>query len=227
MFFNQPNQVSDANAHHLFKLGQIILYKMNQLIRNSELSVDIQSYSPLNMCALQLYLYALGLHNRATPNWLSRNYSPQVNWIATNVSEIGAPAIFFLLGTWEGILTPKEVANIANEMSDIRHNDSNNIKAAAQLAISCLKYSVTLNSNEITRVIVQVISNHMFENYMILINFLYVQCLEISDKMMETACRTIEEAAKYGRVLPEVLFNVAKHWLDLYLKVNSKNVFLV
>lgn len=37
--------------------------------------------------------------------------------------------------------------------------------------------------------------------------------------MMEVACLTVEMAAKGGEVFPEVLFNVAKHWFDLYIRV--------
>lgn len=41
--------------------------------------------------------------------------------------------------------------------------------------------------------------------------------------MMEIACLTVEMAAKGGGVFPEVLFSVAKHWFDLYMRVNSIN----
>lgn len=35
----------------------------------------------LHMCAFQIGLYALGLHNAVSPNWLSRTYSSHVSWI--------------------------------------------------------------------------------------------------------------------------------------------------
>lgn len=38
--------------------------------------------------------------------------------------------------------------------------------------------------------------------------------------MMEIACFTVEMAAKNGGVCPEVLFGVAKHWFDLYMRVS-------
>lgn len=38
--------------------------------------------------------------------------------------------------------------------------------------------------------------------------------------MMEIACFTVEMAAKSGGVFPEVLFSVAKHWFDLYMRVS-------
>jgi len=63
--------------------------------------------------------------------------------------EVGAPATLFLLGTWDGHLTPTEVANMADRMS--RSHERSTVEAAAQLALSCLKHSVSLNPNEITR----------------------------------------------------------------------------
>lgn len=39
--------------------------------------------------------------------------------------------------------------------------------------------------------------------------------------MMEIACLTVEMAAKGGGVCPEVLFSVAKHWFDLYMRVSD------
>lgn len=42
---------------------------------------------------------------------------------------------------------------------------------------------------------------------------------------MEIACLTVEMAAKGGGVFPEVLFSVAKHWFDLYMRVNVKMFF--
>jgi len=36
---------------------------------------------------------------------------------------------------------------------------------------------------------------------------------------MEIACLTVEMAAKSGDVCADVLFSVAKHWFDLYMRV--------
>lgn len=68
--------------------------------------------------------------------------------------EIGAPAITFLMDTWEGHLTPPEAVSIADRAS--RGCDPNMVAAAAQLALSCLPHSHALNPNEITRAILQV-----------------------------------------------------------------------
>jgi len=59
------------------------------------------------------------------------------------------------------------------------------------------------------------------------VHLLCVQCKEQSDHMMEIACLTVEMAAKNGGVFPEVLFSVAKHWFDLYMRVNSLCVYFM
>lgn len=38
--------------------------------------------------------------------------------------------------------------------------------------------------------------------------------------MLEKACITVENTAKGGGVYPEVLFQVAKYWYELYLRVS-------
>lgn len=110
--------------------------------------------------------------------------------------EIGAAAISFLIDTWEGHLTPPEAASIADRAS--RGCDPNMVRAAAELALSCLPHAHALNPNEITRAI--------------------LQCKEQSDIMLEHACLTVESAAKGGGVYPEVLFQVAKYWYELYVR---------
>lgn len=108
----------------------------------------------LHMCAFQLGLYALGLHNCVSPNWLSRTYSSHVSWITGQAMEIGAPAIWFLIDSWEGHLTPPEAVSIADKSS--RGSDPNMVRAAAELALSCLPHAHALNPNEIQRAILQV-----------------------------------------------------------------------
>lgn len=110
--------------------------------------------------------------------------------------EIGAAAISFLIDTWEGHLTPPEAASIADRAS--RGCDPNMVRAAAELALSCLPHAHALNPNEIQRAI--------------------LQCKEQSEIMLEHACLTVESAAKGGGVYPEVLFQVAKYWYELYVR---------
>ncbi|KAK9507025.1 hypothetical protein O3M35_008857 [Rhynocoris fuscipes] len=197
-----PNQPSEAGAHFMFELAKTVLVKAGG---NSSTSLFTQPstsrdhhgpHRALHMCAFQLGLYALGLHNCVSPNWLSRTYSSHVSWISGQAMEIGAPAITFLQDTWEGHLTPPEAASMADRAS--RGCDRNMTRAAAELALSCLPFASALNPNEIQRAI--------------------LQCKEQSDKMLEHSCITVENAAKSGGVYPDVLFQVAKYWFDLYLR---------
>jgi len=48
----------------------------------------------------------------------------------------------------------------------------------------------------------------------------YFQCKEQSEAMLEKACIMVENTAKGGGVYPEVLFQVAKYWYELYLRVS-------
>lgn len=197
-----PNQPSEASAHFMFELAKNILTKAGgssstQLFMQAAPNQNmVNPHKTLHMCAFQLGLYALGLHNCVSPNWLSRTYSSHVSWILGQAMEIGAPAISFLIDTWEGHLTPPEAAGMADRAS--RGWDSNMVYPAAELALSVLPHSAALNPNEIQRAI--------------------LQCKEQSDQMLERACLTVENAAKGGGVYPEVLFQVARYWYELYLK---------
>jgi len=97
-------------------------------------------------------------------------------------------AVNILIKTWEGHLTPQEVASLADRASRCR--DPNMVRAAAELALSCLPHAQALNPNEIQRAL--------------------IQCKEQSKDMLQRACLSVEMAAKEGGVYPEVLFEVAK-----------------
>lgn len=198
-----PNQPSEASAHFMFELAKNVLTKGGGTSSTSlftQANATNNSHDPhraLHMCAFQIGLYALGLHNCVSPNWLSRTYSSHVSWIMGQAMEIGAPAISFLIDTWEGHLTPPETAGMADRASS-RGWDGNMVYPAAELALSVLPHAAALNPNEIQRAI--------------------LQCKEQSDQMLERACITVEKAAKGGGVYPEVLFQVAKYWYELYLR---------
>lgn len=84
-----PNQPSEAGAHFTFELAKTILIKSGgnsstSLFDITQASSSQNHHGPhraLHMCAFQLGLYALGLHNCVSPNWLSRTYSSHVSWI--------------------------------------------------------------------------------------------------------------------------------------------------
>uniref|UniRef100_H3A312 Zinc finger SWIM-type containing 8 n=1 Tax=Latimeria chalumnae TaxID=7897 RepID=H3A312_LATCH len=195
-----PNQPSEAAAHFYFELAKTVLIKAGG---NSSTSIFTHPSSSgghqgphrnLHLCAFEIGLYALGLHNFVSPNWLSRTYSSQVSWITGQAMEIGSAALNILVECWDGHLTPPEVASLADRAS--RARDSNMVRAAAELALSCLPHAHALNPNEIQRAL--------------------VQCKEQDNLMLEKACMAVEEAAKGGGVYPEVLFEVAHQWYWLY-----------
>ncbi|XP_078499350.1 zinc finger SWIM domain-containing protein 8 isoform X1 [Lissotriton helveticus] len=195
-----PNQPSEAAAHFYFELAKTVLIKAGG---NSSTSIFTHPSSSgghqgphrnLHLCAFEIGLYALGLHNFVSPNWLSRTYSSHVSWITGQAMEIGSAALNILVECWDGHLTPPEVASLADRAS--RARDSNMVRAAAELALSCLPHAHALNPNEIQRAL--------------------VQCKEQDNVMLEKACMAVEEAAKGGGVYPEVLFEVAHQWYWLY-----------
>ncbi|XP_077350528.1 zinc finger SWIM domain-containing protein 8 isoform X2 [Festucalex cinctus] len=195
-----PNQPSEAAAHFYFELAKTVLIKAGG---NSSTSIFTQPsvsgahqgpHRNLQLCAFEIGLYALGLHNFVSPNWLSRTYSSHVSWITGQAMEIGSAALYILMECWDGHLTPPEVASLADRAS--RARDLNMVRAAAELALSCLPHAHALNPNEIQRAL--------------------VQCKEQDNMMLEKACMAVEEAAKGGGVYPEVLFEVAHQWHWLY-----------
>ena len=195
-------QATEAEAHFMFELAKTVLNKAGG---NNSTSVFTQTASSdtqtgphrvLQLCAFEIGLFALGLHNRTSPNWLSRTYSSHVSWISGQAMEIGHQAITLLLEHWEGNLTPSEVASIADRAS--RSNDRAMVRAAAELGLSCLHMATTLNPVEIQRAL--------------------SQCRDEDSQLLDQACQAVESAARGGGVYPEVLFDVAKHWFYLHEK---------
>lgn len=88
-----PNQPSEASAHFMFELAKTVLTKAGGTSSTSLFTQATTSqnhhlpHRALHMCAFQLGLYALGLHNCVSPNWLSRTYSSHVCWIIGQVRE--------------------------------------------------------------------------------------------------------------------------------------------
>nr|XP_027202504.1 zinc finger SWIM domain-containing protein 8-like [Dermatophagoides pteronyssinus] len=204
-----PNQPSEASAHFMFELAKTLLAKAggnNTTVLFTQPPSSQNCRSPhrlLHMCAFQIGLYALGLHNAVSPNWLSRTYSSHVSWITCQAMEIGHQAIEFLIDTWEGHLTPSEVASLADRAS--RSQESLMIKAAGELALSCLPHAHALTPSEIQRAL--------------------IQCKEQNKQMLERAILSVEQAAQGGGVYPEVLFDVARKWFQLYIDEKAIQIF--
>ncbi|XP_031553811.1 zinc finger SWIM domain-containing protein 8-like isoform X2 [Actinia tenebrosa] len=194
------NQATEAEAHFMFELAKRVLSKAGG---NSSTSVFSQPSTSTNhagphrglqLCAFEMGLFALGLHNRTSVNWLSRTYSSHVSWISGQAMEIGSTAIQLLIERWESNLTPSEVASIADRAS--RSNDPAMVRAAAELGLSCLHMAHTLNPGEIQRGL--------------------LQCRDEDTQLLDRACQAVESAARGGGVYPEVLFDVARHWHYLH-----------
>lgn len=200
-------QATEAEAHFMFELAKTVLTKSggssSTSVFTQAASSDTQTgpHRVLQLCAFEIGLFALGLHNRTSPNWLSRTYSSHVSWISGQAMEIGHQAITLLLERWEGNLTPSEVASIADRAS--RSNDRAMVRAAAELGLSCLHMATTLNPVEIQRAL--------------------SQCREEDSQLLDQACQAVENAARGGGVYPEVLFDVAKHWFHLHEKTQTSN----
>lgn len=86
-----------------------------------------------------------------TPQWCS--CSAFFSFPQGQAMEIGSAALTILVECWDGHLTPPEVASLADRAS--RARDSNMVRAAAELALSCLPHAHALNPNEIQRALVQ------------------------------------------------------------------------
>ncbi|XP_070544794.1 zinc finger SWIM domain-containing protein 8-like [Ptychodera flava] len=202
-----PNQPSEAAAHFYFELAKTVLNKAGGSSSTSLFTQPANSsnqagpHRALHLCAFEIGLYALGLHNYVSPNWLSRTYSSHVSWITGQAMEIGSAAISLLVESWEGHLTPPEVASLADRAS--RGRDPNMVRTAAELALSCLPHAHALNPTEVNRAL--------------------MQCKEQDMEMLERASAAVEKAAKGGGVYPEVLFNVARQWNWLFDQACHKN----
>ena len=78
---------SEASAHFMFELAKTLLNKAGGTSSTSlftQPAANTTHNGPqrnLHLCAFQVGLYALGLHNCVSPNWLSRTYSSHVSWI--------------------------------------------------------------------------------------------------------------------------------------------------
>ncbi|CAK8682764.1 unnamed protein product [Clavelina lepadiformis] len=202
---DMPNQPSEAAAHFFFELAKNVLVKAGG---NSSTSLFMQQpqgnsqhgvHRNLVLAAFEIGLYALGLHNCVSPNWMSRTYSSHVSWITGQAMEIGSAALHILVDSWEGHLTPPETASLADRAS--RGRDSTTVRRAAELALSVLPHAHALNQNEIQRAL--------------------LQCREQGAPMLEKACHAVEQAGRGGNVFPEVLFDVARQWEWIHQRVNE------
>ena len=94
-----PNQPSEALAHFMFELSKNVLSKAggnsstSLFTQPSNTTTTTGPHRSLHLCAFQIGLYALGLNNCVSPNWLSRTYSSHVSWITGNCLLTGSTTI--------------------------------------------------------------------------------------------------------------------------------------
>ncbi|VDN02747.1 unnamed protein product [Thelazia callipaeda] len=205
-----PNHVSEGQAHCMMELAKRLLLEaggsqntviFNAAQGNQNNSLRSGPHRHLHICSFLIGLYALGLNNLLSASWQTRTYSTNVSWIHGQAVEIGCAAIEILEEVWETHLTPTEVAALADKASQSR--DPCMVEAGARLALSVLPKAYALTAAESQKAL------H--------------QCKEHSSEMLEKACRAVEQAAEKDGVYPEVLFKVARHWFDLFLKSEVEN----
>lgn len=200
-----PNQPTEASAHFIFELAKTVLDKAGGNSLTSHLfrpQLTTQNggrgiHRRLHMCTLRIALYALGLQNRTSQNWMQRTYNGRASFIHEQALEIGLTAIKFLCENWEGYLTPVEVAAIADKAGTL--NDLETKRVAAEMAKSCLKYANYLDFNAVRHIL--------------------AQCKDQSIEMIEEACNEIEQVAETDSVCADVLFATARAWYSLYEKL--------
>ncbi|RNA04312.1 zinc finger SWIM domain-containing 8 [Brachionus plicatilis] len=205
----QVQQPSEALAHFMYEFSKTVLAKAggsvstSVFLNHSNHQAGNQVHRNLHICSFLVSLYALGLHNCVQPSWLSRTYSSQVTWVNSQAVEIGFPAICILIECWQAHLTPSECVCLADRVSRVR--DQMAVKAAAELALSSLRFAHLMNLTEIQRAL--------------------LQCKEQNKEMLQRACVVCENAVKDANStsLLEILFSIARKWDELYLEEEKKN----
>ncbi|CAF0728702.1 unnamed protein product [Brachionus calyciflorus] len=202
-------QPSESLAHFMYEFSKTVLAKAGGSVSTSVFlnhhnhQSANQVHRNLHICSFLISLYALGLHNCVQPSWLSRTYSSHVTWVNSQALEIGFPAICILIECWQAHLTPSECVSMADRVSRVRDNMA--VRAAAELALSSLRYAHLMNLTEIQRAL--------------------CQCKEKSKEMLQRACVVTENAVKDANSanLLEILFSIAKRWDELYMEEERKN----
>jgi len=178
-------QSIEAEAYSMFELAKSVLMLYN---------TTMTTYERLPLAALEIGLFALNIHNYCSPNWYSRTYSTYVSWIENLCVDVGVNALRMLNEQWEDTLTPTEAVQMALRAS--RPGDSSVKRTSAELVLSCLIYSQSLTSADITAGI----------------NL----CREQDDEMLERACSAVENASAQGGIQPELLFRISREWHYLH-----------
>ena len=204
----QYNQPSDALLQFMFEFSKTVLCKAGgsastSLFSNNQMHQGGGIHRNLRICSILIALYALGLHNYLNSSWVNRTYIGSIGtFVGDQTAEIGFPAICILIECWQSHFTPSECAKLADRVS--RGRDSMAVKAAAELALSTLRFANVMDLNEIQRAL--------------------IQCKEQSAEMLQRGCILVEHAVRDASSsnLLEILFTVAKRWDELFLESNKQ-----
>lgn len=202
------NQPSDALLQFMFEFSKTVLCKAGgsastSLFSNNQMHQGGGIHRNLRICSILIALYALGLQNYLNSSWANRTYIGNIGtFVGDQTAEIGFPAICIMIECWQSHFTPSECAKLADRVS--RGRDSMAVKAAAELALSTLRFANVMELNEIQRAL--------------------IQCKEQSAEMLQRGCILVEHAVKDATSsnLLEILFTVAKRWDELFLESNKQ-----
>ncbi|CAD6195692.1 unnamed protein product [Caenorhabditis auriculariae] len=193
---------TEANVHHMTELAKRVLSEAggNQRGEAERMllywpSLGETAHKKLQLCAMIIGIYALGLHNRISPSWNTRTYSTSVSWIVGQAHEIGPMALEMIRETWTSHFTPTEVSVMADKASLSR--DQAMVEQGARLALSVLPFAHSLAPQETLRAL--------------------EQCRDHGSTPTEQALAAVETAADNNRngVCAEVLFRVGRSWAEM------------
>ena len=190
----------ECESHALFELAKEVLSKSLDSMDEKNPNIVPRPHKQLQLAAFEIAIFSLRLHNFISPKWLSRTYSSHVSWISDKCIDIGCTALQKLNDNWEDVLTPPEVIDISGRAS--RSGDHKLRRAAAELAVSCLPQSHTLNPGEIQQAV--------------------NMCKEEDIEMLERACACVEASSKNGGIQPDILFYVARQWQYIHEKLTEE-----
>ena len=189
----------ECDSYALFELAKEVLSRSLDERYEQDSTATVRPHKQLQLAAFEISVFSLRLHNFISPKWLSRTYSSHVSWIADKCIDIGCAAIYKLNDSWEDVLTPSEVIDISSRAS--KSSDYVLQHAAAELAVSCLAHSHTLNPGEIQQAI--------------------NMCKEQNIDLLERACTFVEKSSRNGGILPEILFYIARQWQYIHEKLTN------
>ncbi|KAI6224951.1 Zinc finger domain containing protein [Aphelenchoides besseyi] len=177
--------IQDSSGGHQNFLNVDALVNGGQVVANRE----------LQMCALIIGLYALGVNNIVDQSgWTARHYSMLVGWLLGQIMDLGPDAMKIVSETWEMHFSAGEVVGLVEKAFQAMDERLNGL--ATQLLLSAFHKADRMTKQDCQKAL----------------NL----CRDSASTHLQRACEIIEEVAKHDGISPEILFNVSEHYLDLY-----------